>query len=1462
MIKHVAFIWIIVFSSNLLFAQQRVQVDLVQQKSTIHQEQVKTKTNGLILSESIAGFELVEKSTKEGNYGQLVVEGMSKTYYSGNPDLPVINRLIEIPHNTDVEIKVIDYDEQIIKLSETGFKKLIIPAQPSHSKSQDLKDIPFEKNREVYGKDEFYKRELVKFEDKGYLRDKHLGYMEISPFMYNPVSNVLKVFNNIQLEITFVPSAKTEILSKANLKSPYFDQINYNVINQTSDSKALISGPVKYVIVADRMFEETLQDFILWKTQKGFNVIEAYTDVIGTTTSEIKTYLQDLYENPADGVAPTFVLLVGDVDQIPTFSSAIGDSHKTDLYYFEYTGDKLPEVFYGRFSAESIEELQPQIDKTLEIEKYEMPDPTYLDNVVLVAGVDGTYAPTYGNGAINYANAYYTNSDNGITSYYYLYGDDSGVMSSSSSGASASIRSYISSGVSFSNYTAHCGVSGWSDPSFNISHIDGLTNDHMYPLIIGNCCQSNTFNSDDCFGEEILMAANKGAVGYIGGSNNTYWDEDYYWGIGLTSSIEVNPTYQESGLGAYDRFFHMNGEDKSEWYITQGQINVAGNLAVEASTSSRKAYYWEIYHLMGDPSLTPYVTVPSVLTASYDSEAFIGYESLNVTAEENAYVALSENGVLLDAALVDQSGSVTLTFDALPEATTLDLVITKQNRQPIIDQIAVIPSTTPYVKLNDYIINDNAGNSNGEIEYGETINVDIELLNIAKDYDAYNVVANLSSADTSVVIVDNTENFGTILREDSVLVSASYTVQFKNKFSNQQEVKFDLEITGENSGGDSYTWNDQFSLTVNAPELNIEFFGIDDIAGNNDGYADPGESANVFVKVANTGQASIQDFNVSFGLLETNNNITIHSNEITNLILQPGGSDTLQFDFSVADMEPYGSTLDLLFTTKDNLYNYYTDSLIHEITLGNIKEIKIDSVDELLVDKYLLFYDSGGKENSYSNYENDSITFYPHNERGILSVEFNSFDVEPNGGGCYDYLEIYDGENTNATLIGSFCNSNKPTTYTATNSKGALTFRFKSDQSVTPAGWEAKISNTGHLVKFVVNDQDGVIENAIVEFNSEEKHTNAAGEGYFFYVTNGNNLSYTVRKEAYENLTGQVNIDSDTTINLVIEAGIPQFKATFKVANDSKSIYNAMVILDTDTVYTDSKGEAVFDGLFEENNIPYSISKEHFNTIQGTIDVAGDNVLVDTVLDYKSYDIIFNVSDGEKPIENASIEFNEETKYTDAQGRGTFSPKYSLNQKYKISKESYKVDSGMINVDASKSFDIILELQRYDVTFVVKDPEMHVMENVLVEFNNNSKYTNSSGEALFTEILPGNHMEFSLSADGFWNYDSTLNVVNENVIFTAIMSSTTSVAKFERNDIKIYPNPSNGLFTVEMNGNLSATYQIKIFDITGSIVYSKIIQNQQFINERVNMSHKSKGIYLLYIKSDAGEIFKARMLVQ
>ena len=68
------------------------------------------------------------------------------------------------------------------------------------------------------------------------------------------------------------------------------------------------------------------------------------------------------------------------------------------------------------------------------------------------------------------------------------------------------------------------------------------------------------------------------------------------------------------------------------------------------------------------------------------------------------------------------------------------------------------------------------------------------------------------------------------------------------------------------------------------------------------------------------------------------------------------------------------------------------------------------------------------------------------------------FDIESHADCAYDYLNIYDGENTSATLIGQYCGTNSPGIVTAENNiSGALTFQFHSDGGVVGQGWEASI---------------------------------------------------------------------------------------------------------------------------------------------------------------------------------------------------------------------------------------------------------------------------------------------------------------------------------------------------------------------------------------------------------------------
>ena len=108
-----------------------------------------------------------------------------------------------------------------------------------------------------------------------------------------------------------------------------------------------------------------------------------------------------------------------------------------------------------------------------------------------------------------------------------------------------------------------------------------------------------------------------------------------------------------------------------------------------------------------------------------------------------------------------------------------------------------------------------------------------------------------------------------------------------------------------------------------------------------------------------------------------------------------------------------------------------------------------------------MFYDDGGPDANYGDNKNFTLTFLPASEGGIIEVNFQSFETESG----WDFLYIYDGTSINASQIGEYTGNNSPGTVTATNSAGALTFRFTSDSSVNRIGWSAHVRCLGVVME-------------------------------------------------------------------------------------------------------------------------------------------------------------------------------------------------------------------------------------------------------------------------------------------------------------------------------------------------------------------------------------------------------------
>ncbi|MBP5664633.1 MAG: gliding motility-associated C-terminal domain-containing protein [Bacteroidales bacterium] len=99
------------------------------------------------------------------------------------------------------------------------------------------------------------------------------------------------------------------------------------------------------------------------------------------------------------------------------------------------------------------------------------------------------------------------------------------------------------------------------------------------------------------------------------------------------------------------------------------------------------------------------------------------------------------------------------------------------------------------------------------------------------------------------------------------------------------------------------------------------------------------------------------------------------------------------------------------------------------------------------------FYDPGGPSGNYENSLNITQTFVSSDPSKCLRVTFSSFHLES---ATWDYLKIYNGTNSSASLVGSFGGTTSPGVITSTT--GALTFVFHSDGTVNYDGWSATIT--------------------------------------------------------------------------------------------------------------------------------------------------------------------------------------------------------------------------------------------------------------------------------------------------------------------------------------------------------------------------------------------------------------------
>ncbi|RKX17237.1 MAG: hypothetical protein DRP26_07305, partial [Candidatus Zixiibacteriota bacterium] len=543
----------------------------------------------------------------------------------------------------------------------------------------------------------------------------------------------MRVYSSVTVEVVQDGPGKINILKRHRpftKVNPDFDLIyKERFINYNKDLLLYIpiteSGDMLIITYDD--FHEAMMPFAEWKMQKGIPTTVVDVSTIGNNSTLITNFIQDFY----DSTDLVWVLLVGDAAQVATPQAWGGAS---DPSYAKVHGtDDYPDIFIGRFSAENLNHVHTQVERTINYEKYPQSSAWYHQGTGIASDLGPGHHGEYDNEHMDYIR-------DDLLAFTYTSVDqiyDPGANSSQ-------VAYALNNGRSIVNYCGHGSTSSWVTSGFSSSNVNALINDNMLPFIISVACFNGNFNGTTCFAETWLRASHNG--------NPTGAIATYMSSIGQS----WNPP-----MDAQDEAIDLL---VAEAKTTFGGICYNGSCFMIDINDINGVEVSDTWHIFGDPSVLLYTDTPTAMTVNHESTILFTSTQYDVEVAgiENALCALYRDGTIYGSAYTDSDGMALIEIiEQLPVGETITLTVTAFNKTPYITDIQVISPSGPYILYDSCSVNDIAGNNNGLVDCGESILLGVQLINVGPD-DAIDVEATLSTADSFVTVTENYESYGTI----------------------------------------------------------------------------------------------------------------------------------------------------------------------------------------------------------------------------------------------------------------------------------------------------------------------------------------------------------------------------------------------------------------------------------------------------------------------------------------------------------------------------------------------------------------------------------------------------------------------------------------------------------------------------------------------------------------------------
>ena len=614
--------------------------------------------NSLTIEFESPSFEFIEVETSKGLNVIPVMQGASPMLIEGAPDLPKYACSYIIPDELAPSIK-------ILKSSYTDYNFDIAPSKGNLTRNISPSKVPYSYGKQ-YSKDAFFPSEIYDAQSPHIVRDFNGQALWIYPMQYNPVKNVLRVYDSLELEIQFQSSIVYPSSMDSQFEMIYEDLfINYDV----SQKSSLDNEDGGMLIISDYQFVDQMADFMEWKSQKGISNEIVDIASIGNNQEALKTYIEEYYHNHN----LTYVLFVGDHQHIPAYLDASLSGYSDNYYGYIEGDDSYPEVFVGRFSAENQNQVTTQVNRVIQYEQNPVISEAYSNSV----GVGSSEGPG-DDGEYDYQHLRNIRSvllDYTYTFGYELYDGSQGGEDAEGNPNASDLHDLLQEGMGLINYTGHGSSLSCASSGYNSSDVNQLTNTDVHPFFWSVACVNGDFTGGTCFAETWLRATHHETGEPTGAIATLMSTINQSWAPPMEGQDHMNLILAELSENCQSRSF--------------GGISMNGCMKMNDTYGSSGDEMTDTWTCFGDPSVMVRTKEPENIQVSYSSSISLESTSLDVLCSvEDALVSLTLNGEIIGTGVITE-GHANVSFNELSSLNPITVTVSASNSVPHIGYVSV-----------------------------------------------------------------------------------------------------------------------------------------------------------------------------------------------------------------------------------------------------------------------------------------------------------------------------------------------------------------------------------------------------------------------------------------------------------------------------------------------------------------------------------------------------------------------------------------------------------------------------------------------------------------------------------------------------------------------------------------------------------------------------------------------------